>query len=250
MKTHYFLTDLKRVTKGKMTYFSIAGVAISLFYSLETLGLQENVLNTYWRAISLSGLTIAYACCILPYSFVFCEDLEHNFARCQIVRGSLRKYVFAKTAVIYLSSAASMVLGTALFALLCRTRLPWGPEDVTKISILLDGAYGRLIDERHFFAYCIMYALQLGLLGGAFSVISAFISMFLSNKVMVAALPICIYQIMAEFTRNRYFSLYPFHAYSRLFEADWQCFLYALAISVIPALFAAIGILKKLKMRL
>lgn len=249
-RTKYFWMDLKRMGKGKRNYFAIAGVTFSLFYALEERGLRQSVLNTYFMAVTLSGLMLAYLFCILPYAFVFCEDLEHNYTRYQIIRGNLRKYVCSKVAVIYLSSVAAMVLGTVLFVLMCSLKIPWATEDLFGLDIMILGAYGDLIRKGHFFTYCVCYALQLGLLAGMLSVLAAFISLFISNKVMVAAIPVCIYQLGFVGYRGKYFSVYVFQAYNKIFQYSWQCLLFAFAATMVFVIPITFGIIKKLKTRL
>ncbi|MCI7813165.1 MAG: hypothetical protein MR543_05725 [Robinsoniella sp.] len=249
-RTKYFWMDLTRMVKGKRTYFAVAGVICALFYSLEERGLRESVMNTYFMAVTLSGLMLAYLFCIVPYAFVFCEDLEHQYTRYQIIRGNLKKYVFSKVAVIYLSSVATMVLGTVVFVCVCSLKIPWIPEDIESLNIMIQGAYGGLIEQGHCLIYCLFYALQLGFLAGMISVFCAFISLFLSNKVMVAAMSVCVYQLGFVSYKGRYFSIYIFHAYNKIFESSWQCLLYTFTVSIFWVLLITAGIKKKLETRL
>ena len=58
---------------------------------------------------------VAYIFCAFPFATVFCEDLENKYIRYSIIRGNLKKYVFSQISIIYLTSIAVMVLGTAIF---------------------------------------------------------------------------------------------------------------------------------------
>ena len=96
------------------------GVAVSMWFSLEDFAFAEgmvngNALDTYHFAVSMSGIMIAYAFCAFSYATVFCEDLEHKYARYGINRGNTWKYVVSKAVVVYGSSVITMVLGSLLF---------------------------------------------------------------------------------------------------------------------------------------
>ena len=121
----YFLADLRRLIKSLRWLVGILGVALSLFLALEDYLFQKgfvdgNVLATYISASILTGSLIAYSFCAFPFAAAYPEEQEHKYTRYSVVRGNLRAYVAAKTAVIYLSSVTVMVLGTFLFLFLCQ----------------------------------------------------------------------------------------------------------------------------------
>lgn len=251
MKTHYLYADWKRIIKNYSLYAACIGVAASLILSLEDMGFTNNsVLSTYFFATELSGVMLAYIFCAFPYATVLCEDLENQYIRYQIIRGSLRKYVLSKVMVIYITSVITMVMGTILFLLLCRIQGPWADWQVNDYGVQLEGCYSGLIKSGHYMGYCILYSFQLGLLAAMLSVLAAFLSLFISNKVTVLIIPILIYQILLGVSGPKYFNVYIFRAYNKLFEQDWQCFLYSFFLSIIIAGGLSIGIYKKLTTRL
>ena len=86
MRSHYFLTDIRRLWKSYEVYAAILGVAASLFFSMESMELKNgNVLFTYVFATELSGVMIAYVFCAIPYAASICEDLEHKYVRYQTI---------------------------------------------------------------------------------------------------------------------------------------------------------------------
>lgn len=229
------------------TYLAVAGTAAAMFFSLEQHGLQSSVLNAFSMALRLSGLTLAYTFCILPYALALCEDMEHHYVRYQVIRGNLKKYVFSKVAVIYLSSVAALLLGGCLFVLICRSQVPWIKEGYTDMELMRNTAYGQFFSGKHYGIYCVIQMLHTSLLAGMLSVSAAFLSLYISNKVMVIALPVCAYQIWVEFAPDEYASVYVFRTTVKLFAHDWQCFFYALFFSLLFTILCGIGILRKLK---
>jgi hypothetical protein len=251
MECCYFLSDARRVLKSYEIYAAILGVAVSLYFSLENRGLVNgNVLYTYVYATEMSGMMIAYVFCAFPYAASMCEDLEYKYIRYQTARGSLKRYVASKVSVIYLTSVAVMVLGSMVFVFLCRTQGPWVNPEADDVGVYLAGVYGGLIEEGHYAWYCMFYALQLGLLAGMLSVLAAFFSLYITNKVTVFALPVLIYQILLESSGSGKFTVYAFCAYNKYFARDWQCLLSLFLVSMGFVTILAWGIFKKLRTRM
>lgn len=250
MKAHYIRADMKRLFKNPWLYIGILGVTAGLFYGQEGRALRDSVIAAYWISVSLSGLTILYLFCILPFGLVLCEDLEHQFLRCEIIRGDVVRYALCKTGMIYCSAVMTMVLGSGLFALLARTKRPWCNEEIPIERMFREGAFGWILANGHAFLFILIYAAVLGLLAGTLSVLAAFLSLFISNKVMVVVLPVCALQCWRQFVTHRYLSAFTFHLYTKIFEKDWQCVLLALAVSLLPVCLLAAGIVFKIRKRL
>ncbi len=247
MKSRYFRTDIRRMLKSYGIYAAILGVAVSMFFSLENVGLiNGNVLFTFRFATSMSGMRVAYVFCALAYAASFCDDLEYKYVRYQTIRGSLKAYVASKVCVIFLSSVVVLVLGSLLFVLLCRIQGPWVGPDMGGIG----GTYEGLIESGHYIWYCAFYALQLGLLGGILSVLAALFSLYITNKGMVFVLPVLIYQILGEAAGSGKFSVYAFCAYNSLFDKDWQNLLCLVLVSAGFISVMACGIYRKLRTRM
>lgn len=248
---NYFLSDIKRLFKSYEIYIAIIGVMLSLFFSLEDNGIQESgVLSTYMLSLALSGRIIAYAFCALPYATVFCEDLENKYVRYQIIRGNLKKYVLSKVMVIYISSVITMVLGTLLFLFICRIQVSWADLQMDSLNVELAGNYAFLISGKHYFLYCLLFSLHLGLLAGIFSVFAAYFSLYISNKVTVLILPVVVYQILLEYSRNGIISVALFYPYNKAFAQDWLYFFVILIVSIFITVLLMTGIYKKIKIRL
>lgn len=249
MKHHYFLADVRRLWKSYEVYAAILGVAVTLFFSMESRELKNgNVMFSYFYATEMSGFMIAYVFCAFPYAAALCEDLEHKYVRYQAIRGSLKRYVASKVSVIYLSSVLVMVLGSMLFVAYCRTQGPWANGE--DLGPYVNGVYERLVESGHYGWYCAFYALQLGFLAGILSVLSALFSLYITNKVTVFALPVLIYKVVLDKTGSGMYTVLVFRAYNKPFEKEWQCLLFVFAISAAFVAAFAWGIYRKLKARM
>lgn len=251
---HYFRSDLGRLIKNYPIYLAVLGVAATLWFSLENNAFQEgmingNVLDTYIVSTNMSGVMIAYSFCAFSYAAVFCEDLENKYARYSIIRGNTRRYVVSKSAVIYGASIITMVLGTLLFVACIRLQLPWISENAD-MGVLQAGMYSIFLEREHYWIYVFLYALQLGMLAGVLSLAAAFLSMFVSNKMMILITPILIYQVLLEYRGSSRFDVMLVRPFLNQFSTDIQYFLTVFGSSLGFSVLITWGICKKIKTRL
>ena len=252
-KTKYLRTDFSRLFKKYPLYLAIIGVAVSLIFSLENYAFEKgmvnfNVMDTYMFAVEMSGKMIAYAFCASAFATVFCEDLENKYLRYCIGRGNLIKYVISKTIVIYVSSIITMVLGTLLFVIYLRLQLPWVTSDSETSN--MSGMYEALWGNGHFMAYIFIFALQMGMLAGTLSLAASFISIFITNKMLILLTPILIYQILLEFRGSGWANVMIFDPAVFGFKSDMEYFLMVCGFSLVPSVLLIWGIYKKIKNRL
>ena len=239
-RAHYLKTDIRRLIKNYPIYLAIVGVAVSMWFSLEDYAFTEgmvngNALDTYGFAVSMSGIMIAYAFCAFSYATVFCEDLEYKYARYSINRGNTWKYVVSKAVVVYGASVITMVLGSLLFVASIR---------------FMEGMYGSLIVGKHYWPYVFLSALQMGMFAGTLSLAASFLSMFVSNKMLILITPILIQQILLEYRGKGWFSVMLIYPTLNRFSTDIQYFLTVFGCSLCFSALLTWGIYKKIKSRL
>lgn len=250
-RTNYFKTDIRRLLKGYELYLAVIGVTAALFFSLEDSGIINNsVMFTYLLSCICSGSLISYIFCAFPYAYALGEDMENKYVRYQLIRGNLKKYVVSKISVIYLSSIVTMVAGSALFLVLVRTQVPWLDMWADDGEFFKGGQYSFLITNKHYFGYCLFNAFHMGLLAGTLSVLAAFVSLFVSNKVMVLAVPLLSYQILTVCLGRSKINLHSFEIYNKKFNNDIGYFLFVVMLSLVPVILLAAGSYKKIKKRL
>ena len=76
----------------------------------------------------------------------------------------------------------------------------------------MEGMYGSLIVGKHYWPYVFLSALQMGMLAGVLSLAASFLSMFVSNKMLVLITPVLIQQILMEYSGKGWFNamlIYP-----------------------------------------
>ncbi|MDO4650552.1 MAG: hypothetical protein Q4B26_18110 [Eubacteriales bacterium] len=247
MFLRYLRVDFQRMIKSPRTIIGILGVALMMFFSLES-GLFEkgfgngDVIFTYLDATNRSGYVIAYSFCALPFAAVYPEDWEHKYIRYGVIRGDLKAFVLAKAAVIYMSAVLTMVAGSMMFLLICRTQVPWvNPENSVSFELFLAGNYRQLLENGHIFLYCILYALHLGLFAGVLANMAAFCSVIVSNTVLTLIFPVLAWRVL-ELIYIKGINLNGiFIVTGKILGADLQNLLLAIAVSVFLSLLSALG---------
>ena len=86
-----------------------------------------------------AGFLAAFSLAAMPYAASFTDDLEYNYAKYLVIRGSYGKYVFSKMLVIFLSSMLAMGIGITCFSMLCSLGLPWADEGMMEYILSVWG---------------------------------------------------------------------------------------------------------------
>ena len=245
----YLWADVKRLFRGWNFYLSIVGVTLLFFYSLEQKGIRNDVLETYIASVTGSGIHIAAVFCAFAFSTAYCEDLEHLYSRYALIRGNIRHYVISKAIVIYGASIAVMLLGTLGFCVICSFRVPWAEVNDSAWNMVIQGNYSSLLENGMYFAYCMVYSLQLGLYMGLLSIVAAFLSTYISNIAFVLACPIALDQFLMELPSSP-IDFVEYEPFLGLYDYDWQGFLKLFLLSVVPSICLACGIMWRIRKRI
>lgn len=226
-----FLTDLRRLQKNVFFYIAVCGVAGVLFFSLERKGIRDSMLETYIASVTGSGIHISGIFCMMAYGTVFCEDMEHRYIDYVLTREKIAKYVISKILIIFFSAIFVMCAGTLLFCVGCKFFLKETSISDSVLNITISGAYGNLIQQKRYLLYCLAYSVQLGMFMGNMAVISACLSMFTWNKVLILVFPVLLDQLLLEIPFNNTLNFLEYWPILNQFESDWQNFLYLCGIS-------------------
>ena len=143
----------------------------------------------------------------------------------------------------------TMVLGSLLFVASIRLKIPWTSEGLQD-AFFMEGMYGSLIVGKHYWPYVFLSALQMGMLAGVLSLAASFLSMFVSNKMLVLITPVLIQQILMEYSGKGWFNAMLIYPTLNRFSTDIQYFLTALGCSLCFSALFTWGIYQKIKNRL
>lgn len=196
-RTHYFSASLYQIMQEKRLYIGVIGVVGVLFFALGRIDFTGSVLYAFQMAMSKAEAMAVFMFCAYPAASSYSEELEGNYIRYAIVRGSLERYVIGKAAVIFVSAMFIMTAGCTLFALLCRIWLPWQDAETLE-SVLQSGGLRFFLTIGEGQLWFVFYGMQRGIQAGVLALAASWISLYITNRMLVFAAPALIYQMISE----------------------------------------------------
>lgn len=253
--TRYFCNDLYRIFCSPEIYLGVLGVAFSMFLSLENpMNMSGSVIDTLLLATYGAGFHLTFLFCALPYANVFVEDLDTYYGRYSVIRGNLKKYMAAKLASIFISSILAMSAGCLLFAFIQSAYLPW--IDETWKDTLAGGGNLWMLEKGWYIPWIVMYGVQWGFAAGTLAAVASVCSLYISNKMLILALPILFYQALTEigtfsFRNIKYLDLVSvFDARFNLFGNDGLMILWAFFLGISVTVLMGMIAYQKMKKRM
>jgi len=253
-KIGYLRTDMLRIITDRRLYIAIIGTVIALFFALEGRDFAVSVLYVFIAATGRVGFAIVYVFCAYPFASCFSEDLGNNYIRYALIRGNLKEYVRAKVVWIMLTAIFVLSVGCTLFALICRIWMPWSDSNIMEY-MLSSCMFRYFLVEGPDVLWYTLYGVQQGILAGILALVSSYVSLFVTNKMIVLVIPGLFHQILIEFsygmTENlSFFQLYVFNPEYKTFENDLLSFGWALILGLLCTMIIACAIYKKVRRRI
>jgi hypothetical protein len=192
-------SDIYRCITSMNFWISIVGIVSSLFLGVKVINAWETSVMYIFARISLSFIfLLVFIFCTSAYGISFCEDLENNYIVQQVVRGSLSRYVIAKSITIIISSLAVLMVGIVIFVLILHIFFPWYlVDDSIYSAVLRSGGLKIFVRNEQFILYYLFFGLQYGILIGNLALLSSFVSLYISNRLLLFSLPIMSYYVLS-----------------------------------------------------
>lgn len=192
----YLRADLKRLLYSGKPALSVAlTVGVLLLAMLEGIDFHAGVLYVFSLVMYGMPAMMILVCGAFAFADSLCEDAEHKYMRQQIIRGGVRIYVPARICSIFLSAFVTTALGIFLFTNILHFRLAWvemsGQQHYD--SLLRSGGLRIFLKNHDFKWYFLCYGMQYGLLSGILSLWASYLSLYLSNRMLVLATPVVLY---------------------------------------------------------
>jgi len=254
---HFLKMDFYRAVCSRRFTIGIIGIPIMMqLASIETFRWRLSVLNTFWLVVYSLPFLLTLIFCAFIYADSLCEDFEYKFIYAEIIRGNLCRYAMSKTITIFLTSVVAMALGMVLFAITLRLQVPWiSLSESTYQVAITEGGFREILESEHYLAYFGLFGVQFGLLAGVLSLLAAYVSLYISNKLLVLSVPVVAYYLLVYFENGISGSPYLnigciFDASNNLWRNDAFSFLYAVAIAVVFGLILSFLIYRRLNRRI
>lgn len=243
----YVKMDFKRSLFSWRFLLAIMMVFLTLLgATFEGISLNSDVL--YIFSIVMYGMPsmIILIGGALTYAECFCEDLENKYIIPEIVRGNLLTYVLSKTLCIFISAMLTIALGMVCYALVLHCFVPWVDINGSQYQFIIGaGGLRYFLEYEYYILYYFLFGLQYGAVAGILSLLASYISLFISNRMIVLAMPLLTYYFIDYFIAQ-YFPGVPelstvFCASNNFFQDDIKSVLLVVVISIV-----SISVLTKL----
>lgn len=254
----YLYVDFVRAFTAPGFLVSILGVLLTLLCGCCGDEISDSsVIRLIWY--STFGIQFLFVMIFgaIPYAGSICEDLEYGYIRQILIRGNLKGYCVSKIVIVLMSSICSFITGMLLFVSILRLRIQWiDISDSVYQSAIQSGSFREVIKNNHFYLYAFLFSIQLGMLIGILSLVSVYISLYISNKLLVLSIPVMAYYFIVQYTaeifpKNKMLNInLVYGGTSNLFDNDILSFMYAVFLTIIVSVILACLIYLKLKRRL
>ena len=247
------LTDMRRAFCSIKFPISIGIVIMVLcIATLEGIALNEDVLYVFSIVMYGMPAMIILIAGTFIYGDSLCLDVEHRYIISSMIRSGTKSYVVSKIFVIFFAAVMSICLGIVIYASVLHLFMPWTQTVSNQYEFLMQsGSFRFLLEHNMFILYFFMWGLQYGMLAGVLAVLSAYVSLFITNKMLVLATPfLCYYFIdfaLAILFQEKYSVMSIYSASNNIMGNDVKSF--ALAVGISCIFLAVIGKLieKKIK---
>lgn len=252
----YLKADWKRLLcPGKLLLSIACMTGILLLAMLEGIDLNTDVLYVFSLTMYGAPALMILVCAALAFAGSFCEDMEHKYVMQQMIRGNVGAYVSARVCSVFLSAMLGTVAGILLFVNILHLRLPWTDALSQQYDHLLrSGGLKLFLRSRRFELYFLCYAVQYGLLTGILSLWASYLSMYISNQMLVLATPMVLYYVVDYLLNGLFHGMVNlgliFSASNNLFSQDYFAVLFAAALGIGNVVLLGLLMARKLRRKI
>ena len=117
-------------------------------------------------------------------------DIKNNYYRSQLMHVGLHRYIFSKVISVFVSSTMIITLGITLFAVIMHLFVPWCDDESMTYNVASNySCFKFFLNNHHYILFFLLSGFRYGLLSGILSVLSAYVSLFAKNRMIVFAFP-------------------------------------------------------------
>ena len=133
----YLRMDISRGICSGGFLLGIAGVFLTLMFgTVDDITLDTTVFFVFDLIQYGMPSMIVMLFCAYPYANSFCQDMENRYAYLMVQKGSVFLYTLSRSITIFLTALLTYSIGTMLFVMYLRYRMPWEDANFTSISLL------------------------------------------------------------------------------------------------------------------
>lgn len=247
---HFFISDIKRAVCSWRFVLSVFGIALTMYLFGMKVSDGYTIVEAYQLNICCIQVLLVFVFAIFPFAEGICQDLEYGFYRVLIIRGNLKDYVCSKELSIFLSTVLAMIFGTLFYILMQKIEVP---EAIWIEAGVNYGSFTYLLEHKMYLLYMTLCGLKMGFLAGILSVASAFVSLYITNRLLVYSLPIIAFYIIDDVSQVLFYPYnfdYWFNPTNTLHTNDFVALGMTLIVTAALLILIAILMFKRMQRRL
>lgn len=194
----YLRMDISRGICSGGFLLGIAGVFLTLMFgTVDDITLDRTVFFVFERIQYGMPSMIVMLFCAYPYANSFCQDMENRYAYLMVQKGSVFLYTLSRSITIFLTALLTYSIGTMLFVMYLRYRMPWEDANFTSISLLQEvGGLRYFLTPGRYPVYFFLFTVQKGILAASLSLLAAYVSLYIVNSLLVLSIPVMGYYFL------------------------------------------------------
>ncbi|MCI9209122.1 MAG: hypothetical protein HFI83_00295 [Eubacterium sp.] len=208
----YLKMDFYRLFRSPQFYISIASVfLIYMVSSLQSVG-SLSVFDLFYFIKFFSLIIVLFACSSFAYANSLLEDWEHGFYQSAVLRGSLKAYVYAKSACCFCAAVLSIIMGTMCFVFVQSLRIPLAdPEEAYGMMRIVREqeaeVFGCFLQKQWMPVYFLLSSMVIGFLAGILALAAMWLSLVAKNRMFAMCMPIAAYYILVNCIKDDMLSI-------------------------------------------
>lgn len=190
----YFKIDCRRMVLSFRFWGAVMLIpCILLFAVFEDISFESDVFGIFSIVMYSIPSVLILLCGTLVFATGFCEDMEHKYIIQQTIRGNIKSYVMARIISIFMGALIVTAFGLFLYAWILHIWLPWTGVSGIYEDWLEAGGFKVLLETHHYGLYFLLYGIQYGAMVGILALWASYISLFVSNSMLVLSFPLIGY---------------------------------------------------------
>lgn len=206
----YIKVDLYRCFLSKRFVIAVLIILGVLLFGVQEAEKDSSNADVYFYflfTMDMAPHLLIFSGAAFAYAGSFCEDREYRYIRNEVMRGNKKSFVAARVVTVFLSAQIAVTLGAAIFACILRFFHPWALPNTTNMyeTAVEAGIFHGLSKGGYHFLYFVFWGLCYGAFAGILSVVSTWISLYISNTVLMLISPV----VICYFSDHLYSKFFP-----------------------------------------
>lgn len=235
----YLKSDFYRLLTSESVWGAAVGVFFVYILGWFQVSYCPDVFGILYYIKMYSIFILIFAFGVSAFGNTLVEDAEHKYWYLMVQRGKIKPYIWSKMIACFCGAVLSITVGTMMFVLFARVRLPFLAEHNNIVDIIREhDSFKYFIVHQYILVYFFLTAVKMSFFGGILAIFSMLLSLYVKNRLFVICLPV----VGFYFWNNYFYRLFGDNFYidfnsiylanGKIFDNSFGCFAYALGLAI------------------